>query len=324
MSKVTIVFPIYNVAACIEKSLMSALNQTYKDIEYLLVDDCGSDNSLDIAKTITKKHPDKDIKVIRHSQNMGLSAARNTGIKHANGEYIYFMDSDDTISSECIEHLVTLAIKTESDWVEGCTNVLGGKDSVLKPHPTKVYDSGDYIYHLFNGDFNFSAWNKVISLKWLKENNIMFIEGLIYEDLLFVLSLCKSAKKIAVSSEYTYNYIIRKNSITSNISETNINKQYSSILYNIDQLYAFLGSLSNNMTKELMDRWITLYKFKAVSRLIAINIKNRSFKRKYYNLIVASKSNNNGKGVLNSFMKLPYALFKILFYVPYLLYKKSF
>ena len=101
---ITISFPVYNVASTIERSLMSALNQTYSNIEYLIVDDCGSDNSMDILKNILHNTSRKDqVKIIRHSSNKGLGAVRNTSIENASGKYIYFMDSDDVLAADALE-----------------------------------------------------------------------------------------------------------------------------------------------------------------------------------------------------------------------------
>ena len=101
---ITISFPVYNVASTIERSLMSALNQTYSNIEYLIGDDCGSDNRMDILKNILHNTSRKEqVNIIRHSSNIGLGAVRNTSIENASGKYIYFMDSDDYLEPEALE-----------------------------------------------------------------------------------------------------------------------------------------------------------------------------------------------------------------------------
>ena len=95
--KVSIIIPIYNVESYIANCLHSVFNQTYKDLEIILVDDCGTDKSMNIAmESINKYKSSFYIKVIHHKENKGLSAARNSGIKEATGDYIYFLDSDDT------------------------------------------------------------------------------------------------------------------------------------------------------------------------------------------------------------------------------------
>ena len=107
--KITIVIPVYNVAPYIKDCLASVMKQTYKgEIECLLIDDCGTDNSMGVVSQVLKDYSGKiDFRIYRHKYNRGLSAARNTGIEHATGEYIYFLDSDDEITSDCMEKLVT-------------------------------------------------------------------------------------------------------------------------------------------------------------------------------------------------------------------------
>ena len=103
--KVSIIIPIYNVAKYVTACLNSVFNQTYKDLEVILIDDCGQDNSMEIVHNFVESHPQPfPIRILYHKQNRGLSAARNTGISAAEGDFIYFLDSDDTIASNCIEY----------------------------------------------------------------------------------------------------------------------------------------------------------------------------------------------------------------------------
>ena len=107
---VSIIVPIYNVADYIEKCLLSVLNQTYRNIEVVLVNDCTPDNSIEVVQIILEGYKaDRQIQILHHTINRGLSAARNTGIDAAKGEYIFFLDSDDWISEDCIERMLQLA-----------------------------------------------------------------------------------------------------------------------------------------------------------------------------------------------------------------------
>lgn len=111
--KVTVIIPIYNVELYIEKCLKSILNQTYKNLEILIVNDGTEDKSMDIVE---KYQNDRRIKIIEQ-RNMGLSAARNIGLKYATGEYIMFVDSDDWLDLDCIEKCVNMLEKTKVDVV---------------------------------------------------------------------------------------------------------------------------------------------------------------------------------------------------------------
>jgi glycosyltransferase involved in cell wall biosynthesis len=91
--------PIYNVEQYIERALLSALNQTYQNLEILIVDDLGHDNSMDIVYQLKSTHPRGNcIRIITHKKNLGLGGTRNTAIESAQGKYLYFMDSDDAIA----------------------------------------------------------------------------------------------------------------------------------------------------------------------------------------------------------------------------------
>ena len=105
--EVTIGIPVYKSALYIRRALMSALNQTYPSIEFLIVDDCGKDGSVAIIREIADVHPrGKDIRIISNAQNMGVAASRNVIIEEAQGVFLYFMDSDDTIADNTIELLM--------------------------------------------------------------------------------------------------------------------------------------------------------------------------------------------------------------------------
>ena len=103
-SKVSVIVPIYNVEKYLKECVDSILKQSYKNIEVLLIDDCGTDNSGEIAKNYEKQ--DKRCIYIRREKNGGLSAARNTGIKNATGEYLAFIDSDDWVDKDFIRNML--------------------------------------------------------------------------------------------------------------------------------------------------------------------------------------------------------------------------
>ena len=98
MLKVSIIVPVYNVAPYITRCLNSIYNQSYPNIEVIIIDDCGTDNSMTIINSYLTSEQHAITKVIHHHQNQGISSARNTGINNANGEYLYFIDSDDYLT----------------------------------------------------------------------------------------------------------------------------------------------------------------------------------------------------------------------------------
>jgi glycosyltransferase involved in cell wall biosynthesis len=104
---VTISIPVYNVEKDIERALKSALNQTYKNLEILVVDDKGIDKSMTVVRDVLSQHPRRgQVRIISHDNNSGTGAVRNTSIDKASGEYIYFMDGDDCIVPDTIDYMV--------------------------------------------------------------------------------------------------------------------------------------------------------------------------------------------------------------------------
>ena len=116
---ISIIVPIYKVENYIERCVRSLLEQTYIGIEYIFVDDCSPDSSISILKKVIKEYPTRidQIKIISHEKNMGLPAARNTGLKMAIGDYIFHCDSDDYVEKDMIEKMYQTAKEKDADIV---------------------------------------------------------------------------------------------------------------------------------------------------------------------------------------------------------------
>lgn len=216
--KVSIIIPIYNVELYIEKCLYSVLNQTYKNLEIILVDDCGTDKSIEIAnKIITPYQTSHNIKLIHHKQNRGLSAARNSGVKIATGEYIYFLDSDDSISNNCIERLMFPILQgNHVDFSIADYKVIG-TNQIYPPLLLKegiIKGNTNIINSYCKKEWYVMAVNKLINKSFLLKNNLFFKEDLLHEDELWSFQLASCAESMYVIQEKTYFYYIRNNSIT--------------------------------------------------------------------------------------------------------------
>lgn len=243
-TKVSIIVPVYNVEKYIAQCLDSIIAQTLDDIQIICVDDCSTDNSVDVVKKYIEK--DSRIVLLRHDTNKGLSCARNTGIAYATGEYVGFVDSDDYVDETMFEKMYTKAEKTGSDIVISNINLYfedTGKTSVFRNNLFYTFLSGRTFsaieYPLII--MNIGAWDKIYRRTYLLENNLTFPEGKIYEDHIFTVKAYVTAKKMSVVNEPLYYY--RKNS---GVSITD--KEIKNDKYKFD--YMEMSRLSKEFMKE--------------------------------------------------------------------------
>lgn len=211
---VSIIIPVYNVRDYIRNCIDSILKQTYKDYEVIIVDDCGSDDSVAIAERMLEGNAIYTI--LRHDHNRGLSAARNTGFAKAKGDYVLFVDSDDSLSLDCLGKLVTMAEKTGADVTVGDINVVGNDTNIplLSDKLPELFSSRDEILASYmRGEWYMMAWNKLIRREFLEKNHIQFVEGLVHEDNPWSFELACKAGAMAFVKDMTYNYLVRENSL---------------------------------------------------------------------------------------------------------------
>ncbi|PYE40119.1 glycosyltransferase family 2 protein [Psychrobacter fozii] len=189
---VSIIVPVYNVASYIDACLASIKQQTYKNIEIIVVEDCSTDDS---KQALTPHLTDKRIKVIQHNENSGLSAARNTGIKSAIGEYMMFVDSDDIVDTRLVAACVDCALKTNAEVVTyGFTPFEDGLEDKELPYLAEniVIESVQENHSYF--DLPHFAWLKFIRSSVVRSASLHFPVGLYYEDWPFHWHLGLSAK----------------------------------------------------------------------------------------------------------------------------------
>ncbi|MBQ3945194.1 MAG: glycosyltransferase family 2 protein, partial [Alphaproteobacteria bacterium] len=219
MRKISIIIPIYNVALYIADCLRSVIRQTYDGpLECVLVDDCGTDNSVGIAQKIIAEYEGPiDFRVVHHERNKGLSAARNTGMKDARGDCLFFLDSDDWISDDCIEKLTQPLQQKEFDIVVGNYETVGELPYQLELSlPEGAYREQRITHTFCNGGVYVMAVNKLYSKEFLTKNQLMFEEGKVHEDEILAFELSCLEKSFYVVKAVTYYYRIRENSIATN------------------------------------------------------------------------------------------------------------
>ncbi len=219
-ASVSIVIPIYNVASYIEKCLDSVGKQTYKNLEVILVDDCGTDESMTLVERYLRRHHFPSTQIVKHTHNRGLSAARNTGLEAATGDYVYFLDSDDALTEDCISILATPVEEQLYDFVIGNYEVDGDD----KEYPALTLSSGalrsnkEILHAYAEAKWYMMAWNKLCNRKFLLDNKLFFEEGLLHEDVIWSFELACKAQLMYVITETTYKYTVRAASIMTGTS----------------------------------------------------------------------------------------------------------
>ena len=209
--------PVYNVAAYIRDALTSALDQDCDfDYEVLLIDDASPDDSMTVARDVMRQHRHGDrVRIITHAHNLGLGEARNTAIREAQGRYLFFLDSDDCISTDCLRVLGQLAVEHHAQVVAGSTMQMRGEERTLRyPLLDAVYDheaAGVWMY--VNDRFmNIESWNKLYDLDWLHGRQICTTTR-IMEDSVYDFRVRAEAHDVVTSSHVTYFYRLRDDSI---------------------------------------------------------------------------------------------------------------
>ena len=240
---ISIIIPVYKVEKYLEKCIQSVINQTYENLQIILVDDGSPDNCGKICDEYAKK--DHRIEVI-HKSNGGLSDARNKGLEMAKGEYIGFVDSDDYIEADMYEVLYNLLKQYNAD-VSICNfyTVSQGKISI------KNADNGINEYNrieilkeiLLDKNIQSYAWNKLYKKELFDE--IKYPIGKKYEDIGTTFYLLEKCNKVVVTGKSEYYYINRQDSIVNNVTESTITDYNELIMQRYDYIEENIKELSS-------------------------------------------------------------------------------
>lgn len=240
--KVSIVIPIYGVEAEIEKCLESVISQDYPKIEIILVNDCTPDQSFIIAKNYLEYSDySGELKLIEHTENKGLSCARNSGIDSATGEYLFFLDSDDALTTADAISILCKEVHKYNDVeaVQGMAQYLHDNQYIPIKYSQldKVYLKPKAFDAYAKGKLPTTAWGKLISREFIKKHDLYFQSGIYYEDDLWSFYFYKNMEKLIVVENIVYDYFLRDGSITqSNITEKKLKDLYF-IIKNIYEEY---------------------------------------------------------------------------------------
>lgn len=244
---VTIGIPMYNAETFIERTMKSALSQTYQSIEYLALDDGSDDRTLEIVLKLQANHPrGNDIHIITHTKNMGVSIARNRILEESQGEFLFFLDSDDIIREDAISLMMAQVKEHGADIVFGSMEkiLLTGERTIYQ-YP-KIYFHHEDEFAIFSyrryAGIQASACNFLVRLSIIRENGLLFYKSNYWEDFVFVLDLVTYVNNAVLLPDITYTYICRHNSLSNFQKREHIDKE--EILRNVGVAeYMKYGSL---------------------------------------------------------------------------------
>lgn len=216
---VTIGIPVYKAEPYIRKTMESALSQTYPSIEFLIVDDAGGDGSMNFINECIASHSrGKDIRLLSHSQNQGVSASRNQIIDEARGDYLYFLDADDLIAENTITLLMQNIRLYDAEIAFGSYEriELSGKREVYQYPLLQLLGEDQlaiFAYRKYAG-IQASACNFLVKTSLLREKELRFINTNYWEDMVFTFDLVTITSRAVLLPDITYTYFCRENSLS--------------------------------------------------------------------------------------------------------------
>ena len=251
---VTIALPIYNVSKYISQCLDSLQKQSYSNIEFLLIPDKCTDNSVAVANDFIKNNGDCRFKMLAEPPvQLGISRIRNLAIKLAKGDYLIFVDSDDKLTACAVENLIDVAVSAECDFVIGSYRKVDIYGRIISNH---VYNADSFnsnesiLEHVFNSrtkaSFHFASWAKLYKLSYLRENKIECLPDVLLDDWVLSYLLYLNSKCFCVTNRIVYEYtsqrpgsVVNKNDYNETILTTSWLSLYN---FYINQLYEAINN----------------------------------------------------------------------------------
>lgn len=328
MDKITLGIPIYNAANLIERTLLSALNQTYPNIEYLFIDDKG--DSMNIVNQIVESHPrGNEVRIIDQKSNQGIAAARNTILDYATGKYLFTMDCDDVIMPDCIEVLYKRMQEHPVDFVAASfirCDLDGNEYLGCQYEDTLIEGEGHPVaqYRYGCGKQLFvSTWNKLYLLDFLKKYNIRCQVGHFNEDPWFTYQVIINAHSCRLLPDCTLRYTYNPQSVSGIAARKGYSEQIARQYVEIQQLktnyISFLSreSFYRNLLADIMEMSIYYAYRIGVSPQLSVSLKKETQKALLMHSFVSPSGHESGKitikyGFLCAFFLLPMPIKRVM------------
>lgn len=239
--KVSVIIPVYGVERFIRRCAESLFNQTLKEVEYIFVNDCTRDGSMDILRDVVAAYPDRaaQVTILEHEANKGLAGARNTGLAQARGEYVFHCDSDDFVETTMLEKMYSAAKSADADMAYCDFYISFEKNERYMENPD--YSTGEELLRkgFLGGHTKYNVWNKLVRRSVYMDNGLSFPEGHnMGEDMTMIMAAACSRNVVHVR-EALYHYVKLN---TGAYSNTTSEKHLADIRFNMDRTIAFLES----------------------------------------------------------------------------------
>lgn len=204
--KVSVIAPIYGVENFIGRAVESMMKQTLEEVEFIFIDDCTPDKSIEILRNIIARYPWRNVHILRHDVNRGLPAARNTGLETAKGEYIFHWDSDDFAEPDMLESLYREAVAKVCDyiWCDWFLTFNTNCRTMVQPNASTPREA---LSLALSGSMKYNVWNKLISRRLYEDNRIRFPEGRDMGEDMTMIKLLVMAARVGHVRKPFYHYI---------------------------------------------------------------------------------------------------------------------
>lgn len=310
---ISIIIPLYNVEQYVAECIESVANQTFKDVEIVLVDDFCTDRTVEVVTEYLATQNNVKYKIIKHTKNLGLSAARNTGLDNAKGDYVYFLDSDDILEPTALENLYiaimsgdyAIAISYFTKYVDGQKSIYR-KDWLFDK--TRTIGPDEFAYRMLTEKSNFASTAKLYKKEVVQD--VRFRLGKRNEDTLFIVDLipiveCKKYCCIEIP-DYSYYYRMRPGSISNDTRKP----------LGVDVLKNYDEAISVCTGKTTTIEWLRQRQFSIAIELACTMLCDRKYEYSLYTDICNCLSKFDNQYIKTSRSKIEYKMFIKYKYFP--------
>lgn len=248
--KVSVVIPIYKVEPFIERCATTLMEQTLREVEYIFVDDATPDNSIRILEDVIARYPHRkeQVRIVHHTENKGLPAARNTGLALATGEYIFHCDSDDYVEPSMLEEMYSTAKEQDADivWCDWFLTFAQNERYMKQPFYETPLEA---LKAMLSGAMKYNVWNKLVKHSLYVDNNIQFPAGYGMGEDMTMMMLFANANRVAYLPKAFYHYLKLN---TGAFSQTYSARHLQELKHNVSRISDYMQTkYGNELAKEL-------------------------------------------------------------------------